>query len=314
MNKKTDESSGSGRKTVLGKETEAHLAKCIGSLCRLGFSQSRSQILDLTRDYVRLHELKTPTNDRPGNDWLRTFMERNGLSFKKANMLCAARKSATAHPFIISDFYDVIEEIINNKKLQPSEIWNCDESGFPMDPSKCKVISVRGETAYKVTCGPGRENTTTLAVCNAAGKALDPLVIFTGKNLQNTWRGDKALPNTCYGISDNGWMTTSVFYEWFKKFCEQITERPLLLIFDGHLTHNSIEVIEMAIEEDITIVKLPPHVTDKLQPLDVACFGPLKRKWEKLLNDWINIWGTKTPMKKANFVNMISEIWHTSPG
>ena len=52
--------------------------------------------------------------------------------------------------------------------------------------------------------GAGRENITVLAVCNAAGIALDPLVIFKGKNMQSTWFGDNALPNTFYGKSDNG--------------------------------------------------------------------------------------------------------------
>ena len=71
-------------------------------------------------------------------------------------------------------------------------------------------------------------------------------------------------------------MTMEMFAEWFKTFVALVTERPLLLIFHGHLTHVSVNVIEKAIEENITIVKLPPHVTDKLQPLDVSCFGPLK--------------------------------------
>ena len=45
-------------------------------------------------------------------------------------------------------------------------------------------------------------------------------------------------------------------------FVALVTERRLLLIFDGHLTRVSIKVIEKAIElENITIVKLPPHVT-----------------------------------------------------
>ena len=105
-------------------------------------------------------------------------------------------------------------------------------------------------------------------------------------------------------------MTTDVFAEWFDQFSALITERPLLLIFDGHLTHISVPVIEKAIQENITILKLPPHVTDKLQPLDVACFGPLKRMWEKSLNAWINEWGPKEPMKKAAFVNQLSDIWH----
>ena len=133
-------------------------------------------------------------------------------------MISSAHKSCTTNPFIINDFYDTLETIIKEYDLQPHQIWNCDESGFPSDPQKCKVVSIKGEAAYKVTCGAGRENTTTLAVCNAAGHALDPLIIFLGKNLQSTWRGENALPKTFYGISENGWMTTDLFREWFGVF------------------------------------------------------------------------------------------------
>ena len=91
---------------------------------------------------------------------------------------------------------------------------------------------------------------------------------------------------------------------------EEVTERPLLLIFDGHLTHISISVLEKAIEENVIIIKLPPHVTDKLQPLDVACFGPLKREWEKTLNNHISAVDPKQTMRKSTFVDKLSEVWH----
>ena len=155
-----------------------------------------------------------------------------------------------------------------------------------------------------------RENTTTLATCNAAGCAMDPLTIYAGKNLQSSWRGNKALPDTMYSVSDSGWMTKTIFLSWFEMFCLQITQRPLLLIFDGHLTHLSIDLIRKARAEDVTILKLPPHTTDLMQPLDVACFGPLKCAWERKLNEWTSLFGVNERMKKAQFANMLSEVWH----
>ena len=68
-------------------------------------------------------------------------------------------------------------------------------------------------------------------------------------------------------------------------FRQHVIERPLLLTFDGHLVHISTAVIEKAICEGIHIKKLPPHVIDILQPLDVTCFSPLKEYWEKSFND-----------------------------
>ena len=117
------------------------------------------------------------------------------------------------------------------------------------------------------------------------------------------------MEGTTYGISPSGWMTTEVFSSWFDHFVAVVEERPLLLILDGHITHTSLSVIEKAINEDVTILKLPPHSTDLLQPLDVACFAPLKRLWMKKLNLWINQWGPRLPVRKHNLVNLLGEIW-----
>ena len=74
------------------------------------------------------------------------------------------------------------------------------------------------------------------------------------------------------------------------------------------MTHVSIDLVKEAKKEDITIVMYPSHVTDQLQPLDVTCFGPLKHKWESLLNEWVVEWGSK--LTKANFLNLLSKVWH----
>ena len=62
-------------------------------------------------------------------------------------------------------------------------------------------------------------------------------------------------------------MDTDVLSEWFQEFANENQDRPLLLLFDGHLSHVSLSVIKRAMEERIIIIKFPPHVTDVLQPL-----------------------------------------------
>ena len=94
---------------------------------------------------------------------------------------------ATENPFVIYEFYETIDEIIKGKNFTVMQTWNTDESGFPVDPSKCKVITKPGETAYKVTPCPGRENVSVLAAVNADGRVLLLLIIYDGKNLQSTW-------------------------------------------------------------------------------------------------------------------------------
>ena len=80
-------------------------------------------------------------------------------------------------------------------------------------------------------------------------------------------------------------MDSEVFAEWFDIFIKMVKDRPLLLLFDGHMTHITLPVIKKAMKEKVIIVKFPAHVTDVLQPLDLTCFGPLKRGWEQLLRE-----------------------------
>ena len=51
-----------------------------------------------------------------------------------------------------------------------------------------------------------------------------------------------AYPNTFFQVSDNGWITKELFFEWFKLFVQAISSfRPVLLILDGHTSHITIE-------------------------------------------------------------------------
>ena len=106
-------------------------------------------------------------------------------------------------------------------------------------------------------------------------------------------------------------METNTFKMSLFKFCEIVNDRPHLLTFDGHLTHTSAPVIEKALEQNIIILKFPPHITDLLQPLDVACFGPLKREWERRPHKCIVEYGIKQPLTKSEFVNELRAIWNT---
>ena len=65
-------------------------------------------------------------------------------------------------------------------------------------------------------------------------------------------------------------MDSKVFAGWFNIFIKMVKDMPLLLLFDGHMTHITLPVIEKAMKERVITVKFPPHVTNVLQPLDVT--------------------------------------------
>ena len=81
-----------------------------------------------------------------------------------------------------------------------------------------------------------------------------------------------------YTKSDSGWVDSSLFLSWMKKSFLKfaVPERPLILFVDGHKSHVTLEVIDLAREKNVILFCLPPHTAHALQPLDVAVFKSLK--------------------------------------
>lgn len=181
-----------------------------------------------------------------------------------------------------------------------------------MDPSKAKVVSEKNSPSSRVTSGPGREYTTVLFGGNASGQKLPQLVVYKAKHIWDSWMApeDTAYPNIAYAASPNGWMQTDLFNNYFEKnFLKQcVKERPLLVIYDGHSTHLDIKLIESAVQNDVTILKLPPHTSHLLQPFDLRTFKSIKSRWDEKLSVYQRKHiGLKVP--KRDFSSLVSNVW-----
>jgi hypothetical protein len=86
------------------------------------------------------------------------------------------------------------------------------------------------------------------------------------------------------------------------------TECPVLIIYDGHSTHIDQSIIETAIKENIKILKLPPHSSHLLQPLDLSVFKSFKGTWDdKLIKRQRQNLGRKLPKKL--FSEFVCQTW-----
>jgi len=131
-----------------------------------------------------------------------------------------------------------------------------------------------------VNPGADRENTTVMAAVSASGVKLPPMIVFEGAHVQTTWRPNIPKNSENYPwlyANKSGWMDSSTFYRWFEEwelktrsYGDDDVLEPRLLIYDGHLSHVLYGTIELSRANKVSIIKLPPHTTDLLQPLDVS--------------------------------------------
>ena len=141
----------------------------------------------------------------------------------------------------LKQYYDLLEDTLKEHNLHnsPSQLYNVDESGIPLDPKAPKVVTVRGikKAWYQ---SPGRKRQITVTCGNAAGQVIPPLIIFDAKNVRHAWTRNE-VPGTMYGTSEKGWINTDLFESWFLELFlpSAVSARPLLLLLDGHSTITS---------------------------------------------------------------------------
>lgn len=60
-----------------------------------------------------------------------------------------------------------------------------------------------------------------------------------------------------------------------------------MTVYDGHLGHVSLHLIEWARENNIILFVLPPHTSHILQPMDLGCFGPFETIYQQEVHKFI---------------------------
>ena len=156
--------------------------------------------------------------------------------------------------------------------------------------SKYLLVRCGTRQVIEVFSSSGHEYITVLTACSAAGDILPPFILYKGKNLYQRWLMGGPV-GSFYGVSESGWMDSINFLSWFhNQFMSAVrplTESgPVVLIFDGHYSHVSLELIKLARDNNIHLLCLPPNTTHILQPLDVGLFAVLKKNWRKVLKEY----------------------------
>lgn len=156
---------------------------------------------------------------------------------------------------------------------------------------------------------PGnREWVTVIETIQSTGRILPPLIILAGKQHQASWYTD--LPgNWTIGVSDNGWTNDKLGELWLKEVFNRHTKSlgtHRLLILDGHGSHATAEFDHFCMQNNIIPLYLPPHSSHMLQPLDVACFGPLKKVYGQRIQDLIR--NGINHVDKTDFLQIYKEI------
>lgn len=102
---------------------------------------------------------------------------------------------------------------------------------------------------------------------------------------------DNAPPGSFAVYRKSGRINKDSFIVWFKRFVEIANpsqDRPVLLLLDGHASHSkSIDLINLARENNVIMLTFPPRTTHRLQLLDITVMAPLSTYYEQEVRKWL---------------------------
>lgn len=264
------------------------------------FGLTRSEFKKLAHQFAQKVNVPVPDGwwerDAAGKDWLNGFLQRHPqLSFRKPEPTSIARATAFNRQNV-DRFFNLLKDILQRIKVNTMSIWNMDESGFQTVQTPGRVICRRGTRRVgKVTSAERGQLVTLAMTISAAGNSIPPFFVFPRARMSPVLLN--GAPDGSVGVASNsGWMNEGLFFKYlehFKKNTRCSQNDPVLLLVDNHNSHLSIDALDFAHDNGITILSFPPHCTRRMQPLDVSVFGPMKNYY----NEAVDVWMTNNPGK-----------------
>ncbi|KIJ25534.1 hypothetical protein M422DRAFT_96086, partial [Sphaerobolus stellatus SS14] len=193
-----------------------------------------------------------------------------------------------AHAFNPATFKahsELLAEIISKYEIPVENIYNTDEKesqlgGGQKASTREQIFGASDENMYILKGDSLLLITFIEMVCADDTVSLG---VIMPPEATGDWHAAEGIG--CFSQSVNRWTDNFICNQWFEKtfipFVKgcNISGKPILLISEGHQSHETPEMHALAFNNCIILYYLPPKTTHKLQPLDVGVFGPLQLAW-----------------------------------
>jgi len=243
---------------------------------------------------------------RVGTRWASNFIKRHPELSTRLTRRYDYQRAQNEDPEIIHAWFALIRNTIAKYGIQDADVYNFDETGFMMGiVSTAMVVTSSERSGKRKRIQPGnREWVTVIEGINALGWAIPPFVIVAGQNHLSSWYKNSPLPpDWVVSVTSNGWTNNERGMDWIRHFEKHTKGKTTgvfrLLVLDGHESHQSVEFDLFCKENKIITLCMPSHASHLLQPLDVGCFGPLKKAYGKQIENLIR--SRTTHVSKEDF-------------
>lgn len=222
----------------------------------------------------------------PGKNWPQGFYKRNPqLKSRRMRAMAWDRHDHTIYPKV-TEWFSIISEELARPDVLTENVYNMDETGVLLGKlGSLKVLVGTNELRNYRGASSKRTLITAVECISATGNSLNPLVIWPSATHRSHWT-THSTPGWHFACTDSGYTNNDINLHWIQHVFDPLTKatangKPRILISDGLASHESLKVMTFCYENNIILCRLPSHTSHKLQPCDIAVFGPLKTAYRE---------------------------------
>lgn len=158
-----------GRAKYLSDEEEQELARFLMRCASIGYPRSRKQVIAIVQRSCRSRGMKVHVT----HGWWEAFCHRYPAITSRITAPMSYARARATDGEVISQYFDMLEHaLIVNKLLdRPSQIFNIDETGMPLDPAPPKGV---GRVGAKNPVAVSSPRLQPLAALVQKGTAFSP--------------------------------------------------------------------------------------------------------------------------------------------
>ncbi|KAG5674292.1 hypothetical protein PVAND_004270 [Polypedilum vanderplanki] len=280
-----------GTKPIISIENEIKICDWLIECAKKGDPRTKDDLIQAAAQYDAYeNKVSRFGKNGPSKKWIRNFLIRHkNISFRKPEKL--GKASATVTSQDIDNFFHILEKwFIDNGHqdlfLHAERWFNLDESCFDLNSTPDRVLAAKGaKTVYSVNSTNLHDNITTTFCFSANGAVWSVQVLF----------------NKTFSKLEE------ISYAADEELTLRKIQRPVVFCFDGHASHDNIDLFLYCKERDIIIVKFPPNATNILQMADTSIFAPTKKTFRSEVTKYKHEYD-KTNLSHGDFIKILSRV------
>ena len=168
---------------VFSEEDETVLTSYLLKASAVFFGLTPLEVRKLAYQWAVKKNIKVPQKwletEVAGVEWFSGFLKRNPELSIRSPQPTSLSRATSLNRANVKDYFDKLTGVLDRHKIEPSRIWNIDETGCTTVQKPAAIVAAKGaKQVGGMTSGERGQLVTVCAAVSATGNTVPPMFVF----------------------------------------------------------------------------------------------------------------------------------------